>query len=89
MRYSPSCASLAIRQLGEEVLVFNPASGSTHVLSDAALVVLRGLLDAPGPTDSQALGLALLGEASDAELRGIGAMLEEFTRLGLAETRPS
>jgi PqqD family protein of HPr-rel-A system len=89
VRYAPTCASLAVRRLGEEVLVFNPASGSTHLLSEAALEVLQGLLEAPAPTDSGALGRALLGDASLSELQDIDRMLQEFARLGIAEARPS
>jgi PqqD family protein of HPr-rel-A system len=89
LRYAPTCASLAIRRLDEEVLVFNPAGGSTHLLSEAALEVLQGLLETPAPTDSRTLGLALLGEASAAELQDLERMLQEFARLGLAEARPS
>lgn len=89
LRYAPTCANLAIRRLGQEVLVFNPASGSTHLLSDAALEVLRGLLEATSPTDSSMLCLTLLGDASADELPNMDSMLREFVRLGLAEVQSS
>lgn len=89
VRYAPTCTSLAVRSLDEQVLVFNPASGSTHLLSEAALEVLRELLEADAPIDSNTLGHTLLGEASMAELLDIDRMLQEFVHLGIAETRPS
>ena len=81
--------SLAWREWGGEVVVFNQQTGSTHLLGDLAGQVLRHLIAAPGGATAEALvaGLAVdPSGAGDANwTRAVAEVLSVFARLGLAQ----
>lgn len=77
-----------IRHWDGEFLVFNPANASTHLIGAPAFEVLQTLRQTPAPLSLPELAERLLGaEAVDeAFLAELGACLQQFEDLGLAET---
>ncbi|WP_043460139.1 HPr-rel-A system PqqD family peptide chaperone [Azohydromonas australica] len=72
----------------EEMVVFDTASGSTHLLSPAAAEVLLALLEAAVPQDAAQLAQRLLpgedGVPPDArDVRALQAVLADLARLDL------
>ncbi|WP_298234152.1 HPr-rel-A system PqqD family peptide chaperone [uncultured Azohydromonas sp.] len=90
MRYAAPAGTLHWRRWDdeEEMVVFDTASGSTHLLSPAAAEVLLALLEIPGPQDAAQLAQRLLpgedGAPPDAQdVRALRAVLAHLARLGL------
>ena len=78
---------MAWRQWQGELVVYNPLSGSTHVLDVASAEVLHALMARPAGRDALAGRVAALLEVElDGEVRsGTDKILENLDRLGLAE----
>ncbi len=90
MRYAVPVGTLHWRRWNdeEEMVVFDTASGSTHLLSPAAAEVLLALLELPGPQDAAQLAQRLLpgenGTPPDAQdVRALQAVLAHLARLDL------
>ncbi|MBB4843243.1 PqqD family protein of HPr-rel-A system [Paucibacter oligotrophus] len=76
---------LCLRQLDDQYLVFNAASGDTHLLSASGHELLQFLSEQDAQAwSAQALAQALLGEAEDADLcLSLERSLRHFEQLGL------
>ena len=70
-------AQLLFQTWETETFVFNPASGNTHVLNEAAFALLQSLASTPSTNDD----LAQDFDADSAELRG--ALLQQLQQLEL------
>lgn len=78
-----------IRHWDGEFLVFNPANASTHLIGAPAFEVLQTLRQTPAPLSLAELAERLLGAEAvedEAFLAELGACLQQFEDLGLAET---
>jgi PqqD family protein of HPr-rel-A system len=83
LRYALTCPGYRLRRWESAGLVFNPLSGSTHLLSDAAIEVLLGLHEVASPQSAADLSQRFFGAPEGApELESV---LNEFVLLGLAE----
>lgn len=84
------CAPLAWRAWDDEFVVFNPRTGSTHLLSELAGEVLRGLMASEQGVTIEALAARLAGSADGVDAAdwaaAITVVLADFARLELAET---
>jgi PqqD family protein of HPr-rel-A system len=91
--HAPSAELLALRELDGELVVYNDASGSTHLLEPLAGEVLRTLVEAGSGMNIADLVTKLRGGAADEDISewsaAIEAVLSEFQRLGLAEPEQS
>lgn len=91
-RYAaPTAPLLWHRWEGEEqMVVFDAASGSTHLLSAAAAEVLLALLSGPGSRDATGLAQALLAEDGapplPQDVQALQGVLEQLARLGLVRS---
>jgi PqqD family protein of HPr-rel-A system len=90
-RYAVPAGTLHWRRWDDEdeMVVFDTASGNTHLLSPAAAEVLLALLDSPGPQDAEALAQRLLPGDDGAppapqDVQALQALLSDLARLGLA-----
>lgn len=86
--YGACGRSLHWRRWDEEMVVFDPATGSTHLLSAAAAEVLMALMEADQPMDAVQLAQRLLpGEDGAAPLaedvHALQSVLQGLARLGL------
>lgn len=78
---------LLLREFGNELVVLNDLTGSTHLLQALPAEVLRMLMMASGGLSASELA-ARLADGSDAHgdwLKSIEVTLSEFQRLGLAQ----
>ncbi len=83
----PDGVNLSWRKLGEETVIFNQASGQTHLLDAFSQWVLRELEQAPAPL--AALADRLVREAEldeDLAIRRLQEVLAEFDKQGLVES---
>lgn len=84
----PSTTALACREWGDEFVVFNSKTGSTHLLDSLAGMILRHLCAAETGVTLGELAKALEVDANieDAQdcIALVTKVLEEFDRLGLA-----
>lgn len=91
--YAPSVEVLALRELDGELVVYNAASGGTHLLEPLAGEVLRTLVEADSAMSMSDLVARLRADTVDEDVSewsaAIEAALSEFRRLGLAEPEPS
>ncbi|RQO55941.1 hypothetical protein DBR47_18920 [Paucibacter sp. KBW04] len=79
---------LCFRQLDDQFLVFNAASGDTHLLSASGHELLQFLNEQDArPWSAQALAQALLGESEQDEdlCLSLERSLHYFEQLGLLE----
>lgn len=83
----PPYTELVLRQLGEESVVYNCASGATHVLDPAGAALLKMLCS--GAQTRQALLTGLTKQGPVAEELELGEFVDQalaqFTELGLVE----
>ena len=88
MRWRLSAESLAWHDLDGEIVVRNTATGSTHLLAESAGEVFRLLSESRDDLTLQdvAARLTAAGLPEDECYAYAQAALEEFKRLGLAET---
>jgi len=81
--------ALAWREWGNEVVVFNQQTGSTHLLGEFAGEVLRRLVAAEGGATAEALAARLEADPIPADnagwTRAVAEVLSDFARLGLAQ----
>lgn len=87
-RYEACGASLHWRRWDDEMVVFDAATGSTHLLSPGAAEVLLALLDTAQPLDAAQLAQRLLpgdeGAAPlEADVLALQSVLQDLARLGL------
>lgn len=83
-------ASLRMRLLDEQQLVFNELTGDTHLLSFSGQELLSLLVESsPQVWTSSALSQALLGESDAALEARITQNLNYLEQLGLIEQLPS
>lgn len=85
---STGFGSLEFRRWPEQWLVFSPLSGTTHLLSVFAGLVLETLDAQAQPLSRAALIDLLAGDAeglSEQECQSLDAALDSFRMLGLAE----
>lgn len=83
---------------GDEMVVYDPTSGDTHLLSPAAAEVLLALLDSAEALDAAQLAQRLLSGEDDAapsasDVQALQGVLRQLARLGLvtgadADTAP-
>lgn len=83
-------ADVALRQWGDDVVVYVGHRATTHLLSQAAGGVLRALSGAPRALSVDALFAGTFGEAAGAaitadERSALNAVLLQFEQLGIAE----
>lgn len=80
-------ADLAWRQWDGDYVVFDPASGNTHLLDIASGEVLMTLLDGPASAERIAARVADLLEVGQDEPLGaaVAGILESLDELGLIE----
>lgn len=88
LRYTVPAGALHWRRWDEEMVVFDTASGCTHLLSAAAAEVLLALLDAAQALDAAQLAQRLLpGEdgiaPEEADVLALESVLQDLARLGL------
>lgn len=83
MRYALSCSGYSLRRWESASLVFNPLSGSTHLLSETAVEVLLGLDEAGMPQSATEMSLRFFDAPEN--VAEIETVLHEFALLGLAE----
>jgi len=80
---------LAWRDWDCEVVVFNQATGSTHLLGELGGEVFRRLVGAEGGASVDALVAGLTDEPTGADnadwSAAVAGVLSDFARLGLAE----
>lgn len=84
----PSSKQLDWREWDGDCIVFNPNSGSTHLLSEAGATVLFTLVEVSGPMTIKQLALYFSDGASEnsADLTiQLETSLAEFERIGLVE----
>lgn len=78
------------RQWGDEVVVFNYASGQTHLLDALSASVLATFEEAPRRLCDLAVRFAEDLEIDVAQMRTrLDAIVEEFARLGLLDPDPA
>ncbi len=80
---------LAVRRWEDEVFLFNPHTGNTHILNDLGWRVLSACADAP-KSEQGLLELLVndLGEQNRVELAdALDDHLDQLFRLGLVESR--
>ena len=84
---STGAGTLQFRRWPDQWLVFHPLSGATHLLSEAAGLVLEALDRQTGALDIDAVLRLLLADelADDEERATVQAALDSFVELGLAE----
>jgi PqqD family protein of HPr-rel-A system len=84
--------ALTCREWGDELLVFNHQTGSTHLLDEFAGAVLHQLATAESGATVAGLVATLTDGPGDADrqdcARAVTAVLAEFSRLGLAHPDP-
>ena len=78
----------AWRRLDDRLVVYDEATGDTHLLTEAAADVLLALLDRPAGLDAAELARVLAASASsndgdDGAARQAGDVLERLAALGL------
>ena len=84
----PAGAELLWQTWDEEVIVFNTASGQTHLLDALSAAVLKEVENRPGDIDQLALRLAERFELdTEALLRRLREVCTHFDELGLVEPR--
>jgi PqqD family protein of HPr-rel-A system len=73
-----------------EWVVYNDASGDTHLLDSLAVIALKALAEGPAEADALCRNLAQsMDLAADDRLAGtVGDMLRELGRLGLVDRSP-
>ena len=86
--------ALSFREWGDEVVVFNQQTGTTHLLGNLASEVLHLLLgEQRGATvDALAVGLTDAADGDGAAEKwapAIAQVLSDFERLGLARPEPT
>ena len=85
--YVPDGLRLSWRQFGDEVLVFNQASGQTHVLDALSAWVLQELEVSPSSDDVLAERLVkVAGLEPDLAVRRLQEVLAKFEGQGLVES---
>ncbi len=85
--YVPDGMKLSWRQFGDETVIFNPASGQTHLLDAFSAWVLRELETSPSSRDVLADRLVReAGLEADLAVRRLQEVLEKFHTQGLAES---
>jgi PqqD family protein of HPr-rel-A system len=85
---STGAGTLQFRRWPDQWLVFHPLSGATHLLSEAAGVVLEALDRHGSALDADALLQLLMGSdeiPDDDERSTVQAALDSFVELGLAD----
>ncbi len=86
----PTGAELLWQTWDDEVIVFNTASGQTHLLDALSAAVLEEIENRPGDVDRLALRLAERFELDTEALpRRLGEVCKHFDELGLVEPRRS
>jgi PqqD family protein of HPr-rel-A system len=84
--------ALTCREWGDEIVVFNHQTGSTHLLDEFAGAVLHELAAAESGATVAGLVASLTDDPGDADwqdgARAVTAVLAEFARLGLAHPDP-
>lgn len=80
-----------MREWDGEFLVFNPVNASTHLIVAPAFEVLQTLRENPVPLTVDELAASLIGTEAvdDTFLADLGACLQHFEDLGLAESLPA
>lgn len=80
-------ATLLWRQWGDEYVVFNPASGDTHVLNEVAAQALQRLEQSPADTRDLTAHIraAIHIDPDDQLLRHMEGLIDQFDELGLTE----
>lgn len=92
MQFALKLASpLALRCWDEECVLFDPASGDTHLLSRSGAEILLQLQQGPASVEALAgmLGVEAASEdAADIHLQ-LESVLDDFKHLALVECHPS
>jgi PqqD family protein of HPr-rel-A system len=72
----------------EEALVFNPATWETHLLNEAASLVLDALVEGPRSVDELVADVAKAGDVTlpDGFAEQVGELLGQLESLGLVRT---
>ena len=76
------------RQWGADTLVWNRASGDTHLLNELASQVYRCLSESAATPEELQAALALPTVAPSGNPSALEATLQEMARLGLVVARP-
>ena len=80
-----TAGELLVRCWDDECVVYNVASGATHLLSAAATTVLRSLQG--GPADAAELASRIAGslevEADHSLIASVETILQDFSLLGI------
>lgn len=85
--YVPDGIKLSWRQFGDEAVIFNQASGQTHLLDAFSAWVLRELEKSPSSRDVLADRLVReTGLEADLADRRLREVLADFDRQGLVES---
>lgn len=77
---------LAVRTWDDEAVVYDDATGSTHLLAPLSAAALAALLAERLPMTARAMGRAL-GDESDAMLRQVESSMVAMQHSGLVTTR--
>lgn len=83
-------APFALRCWGEECVLFDPASGDTHLLSRTGVDLLERLQQGPATVNDIAALFAVEPGTADAGVlhAQLQAMLDEFLQLALVQCHP-
>ena len=83
----PKWVRLQWRRWDGEYVVFNPASGHTHVLNGLAAKALKELQESPSSTTDvlQRISESIQGEKSSKLIAQLDKLFAEFDELGLTE----